>query len=289
MCQGERIAMEMRSSLHNARRCICVLQRNELLARLTTSVNFNTCQNCIPGILRTYVPHEILQRNVALSCLGLQAFATGRQVFDTSHNLKCAAINPMALRAQCSINSSINLHCRNPSSFLYGCLSNIPTSLITSEGPISLVNVQNLIDRLCSNFSSLLLSNHSMLQPVIQATSGYLSACNEYIQRFLSSLPHDVLHNTSSKLTISMTVVPDGVPIDMDQLSDGLLNCRMALRYQDSITSSLHLPPINAFNNIPIIVNWTVTVQSSSLSFLQVVCLQIKCDHDSQTFLLIGL
>ena len=144
---------------------------------------------------------------------------------------------------------------------------------MTSEGPISLINVQNLIDRLCSQFSSM-LSNQSILQPFIQATSGYLSLGHEYIKRFLSSLPHSILQNSATKLSVSMTIVPDGVPIDMDQLNNGLLNSRVALRYQDSITSSLHLPPGNAFSNIPIIVNWTVTIQSSSssLSFLQVVC-----------------
>ena len=185
---------------------------------------------------------------------------------DTSHIFK-----PVA---QCSINSFINLQWRNLLSNVYGHLSKT-TAMITSEGPISFVNVQNLIDRLCNEFNSL-LSNQSILQLVTQqATSRYLSLCHEHIQRFLSSLPHSILQNASSKLSISMTVMPDGVPIDMDQLKNGLLSSHVALRCWDSITSSLYLPPINAFNNIPIIVNWTIMIQSS-LSCLQVVCYTYK-------------
>ena len=52
-----------------------------------------------------------------------------------------------------------------------------------------------------------------------------------------------------------MTVMPDGVPIDMDQLKNGLLSSRVALGCRDSITSSLRLPPVNSFSNVPIIVN----------------------------------
>ena len=71
------------------------------------------------------------------------------------------------------------------------------TALITSEAPISFLNVQNLIDRLCSEFSSP-LPNQSILQLFTrQATSEYLS-CHEHIQTFLSSLPHSILQNTSS-------------------------------------------------------------------------------------------
>lgn len=270
-CQGERIAEEIRTLLHSARRCIC-------MEGITASVNFNTRQNCIPGIIRTYVPQEILQRNVAL---GSPAFVTRCQTFDASH-----IFNPVT---QCSINTFINLQCRNLFSSVYGRLpntNNYPIALITSEGPISFVNVQNLVDRLCSEFSSL-LSNRSILQLLTQqATSGYLSLCHEYIQTFLSSLPHDILQNASSKLSISMTVVPDGVPIDMDQLKNGLSSSCVALRCRDSITSSLHLPPVNAFNSIPIIVNWTVTIQSSPLSCLQVVCYALKCHFDKSTFIL---
>ena len=237
-------------------------------------VNFNTRQNCIPGMLRTHVPQETMQRNVALGC---PAFVTRCQMFDASHIFK-----PVA---QCSINSFINLQCRTLFSNVYGHLSNT-TAMITSEGPISFVNVQNLSDRLCGEFNSL-LSNQSILQLFTrQATSEYLSSCHEHIQTFLSNLPHGILQNASSKLSISMTVMPDGVPIDMDQLKNGLLSSRVALRCRDSITSSLHLPPINAFNNIPIIVNWTVTIQSS-LSCLQVVCyIPTKCQCDKSMFIL---
>ena len=256
MCEGERIAEEMRTLLQNARCCVCIEE-------ITSSVNFNARQNCIHGMLRAYIPQEIMQRNVALGC---PACVTRCQIFYASH-----IFNPVT---QCSINSFINLQCRNLFSNVYGHLSNTnyPTALITSEGPISFVNVQNLIDRLCSEFSSL-LSNHSILQPLTQqATSRYLSSCHEYMQTFLSSLPHGILQNASSKLSVSMTVMPDGVLIDMDQLKNGLLSSRVALRCRDSITySSLYLPPVNAFSNIPIMVNWTVTIQSS-LSCLQVVC-----------------
>ena len=87
-------------------------------------------------MLRTYIPQEILQRNIALGC---PAFVTRCQIFDASH-----IFNPVT---QCSINSFINLQCRNLFSNVYGCLSNTnyPTAPITSEGPISFVNVQNLI------------------------------------------------------------------------------------------------------------------------------------------------
>ena len=256
----------MRALHHNARCCMCIEE-------ITNLVNFNARQNCIPGMLRTHVPHEILQRNVAL---GYPAFVTRCQVSNTSHIFK-----PVA---QCSINSFINLQWRNLFSNVYGHLSNT-TALITSEGPISFLDVQNLIDRLCDEFSNLLSNLQLVTQ---QATSEYLSSCHEHIQTFLSSLPHSILQNASSILSISMTVMPDGVPIDTDQLKNGLLSSRVALRCQDSITSSLHLPPDNTFNNIPIIVNWTVTIQSS-LSCLQVVCYIYKCQCDKSTFLPLGL
>ena len=275
MCRGERIAEEMRAIHQNARRCIHI-ERNQLLSRLTSSVNFNTVQNCILEILQRNVSHTFLQRNVALGRLDIWPFVRGCQVLEASHDLTCelnSTINPRVQHSSC-LSSFINLQNSSLSSFMAASITQHHSSLINSEKPVPLVNVQDLIDTLCNKFNSLLSNQSGMLRPFIQAvtTTGYLSSCENHIQNFLSALPHSIVQNGSSKLFISMTVVPDGVPIDMDQLNNGLLNSLVALRCQDSITSSLQLPPINAFNDVSIIVNWTIMIQSSSVSFLEGVC-----------------
>ena len=95
--------------------------------------------------------------------------------------------------------------------------------------------------------------------------SGYLLLHSEYIQRYLCSLSGvyvNVLPNaSSSKLSITITVRPDC----MDHLKGGLVDSR----YQDSITGSCCMPPVDTFSNVPLIVSLTVTIQLSSL--LQVV------------------
>ena len=255
ICQRER---EMNTA-HSIR---CSMQRIDLLTSFAATVNFNAFPNCIPEFLSAHIPPEMLQRNLALGCLGSQPCMT--------------EVNPVVLSRKRDSFSSLNFinsHGMNTSS-----LSIQPTSVnqhdlssvITEngEGPIFLASVQNWIDRLCNQFS---LFKQSTLRPFVQAimTSGYLPLHVEYMQRHLSSLPGvyvNILPNaSSSKLSITITVRPDC----MDQLKGGLVDSIVACRYQDSITGSCRMPPVDTFSNVPLIVSWTVTIQPSSL--LQVV------------------
>ena len=247
----------MNTALNSIR---CSMQRINLLTAFSATVNFNAFPNCIPEFLWTRVPPEMLQRNLALGCLGSQPRMT--------------EVNPVILsRIRDSFSSFVNSRCMNTSS-----LSIQPTtvnqhdlsSVITEngEGPIFLASVQNWIDRLYNQFS---LFKQSTLRPFVQAimASGYLPLHIEYMQRHLSSLPGvyvNILPNaSSSKLSITITVRPDC----MDQLKGRLVDSIAACRYQDSITGSCRMPPVDTFSNVPLIVCWTVTIQPSSL--LQVV------------------
>ena len=238
----------------------CSMQRIDLLTSFAATVNFNAFPNCNPEFLWTRIPPEMLQRNLALGCLGSQPPMTG--------------VNPVILsRIQDSSRLFINSRCMNTSS-----LGIQPTTvnqhdlssiiMENGEGPIFIASVQNWIDRLCNQFP---LFDQSTLRPFVQAimASGYLPLHIEYMQRHLSSLPGvyvNILPNaSSSKLSIAITVRPDC----MDQLKCGLVDSIVACRYQDSITGSCRIPPVDTFSNVPLIVSWTVTIQSSSL--LQVV------------------
>lgn len=269
MCEGERIAREMNTHLNNIR---CSMQRNDLPAMLTAAVRFNTCPNCIPGFLRTHVPHEMLQRNFALGYLGLRPSVTRSQVFTVPQ----CEVNPAILsRIKDSISLFIDSHRMGTFSFMgmrqtpFGQHNMSISTTENGEGPIFLVNVQNWIDRLYQ----FLLSDQSVIQPFVQAitVSGYLPL---HIERFLSSpltkVHVSILPNTlSSKLSISITVIPDS----MDQFKSGLVDSHLACGYQGSITSSLRLPPVDTINNIPLIVSWTITIQ---LPLLQVVSYMYK-------------
>ena len=259
MCQEEKTFIEINALINDTR---CSLQRNKLLTRLTTLVRFNSRQNCICGTLRTHVQTEILQRNLALGCLNLQpSFMIGYQMFDASQILECGqglrlAINHMS-RSRYSISSSIN----SDVSFLthQQAITSVSLMMTTNfdKGPYSLVN---LSDRLCSQFKSL-LSNLPIPQPLVQA----METSRHHFTRYLSSLLHNTRSNSFfSKLSISVTVVPDGVPVDIDQLN-GFFDDGSFLRHQDSITSLLHLPSVDTVNNMPITVYWTMTLQSAPL------------------------
>ena len=248
-CEGERTAREMRILLDNTR---CSIQRDRLLAILTTLVNFNTHSNCILGILRMYTQTEMLQRNSILNSLSIRYSITSSPY-----------LYPMTTWARPVGQYDIPL-VRN------------------REGLTSFRNVQSLTDRLCSQLKNL-LSSQSLLQPfqTMPAISEYFSSHNQYIRIFLSRLLHTHVENTqshitSTKLSISITIVPNGFPMGHHQ-SSGLLNNRVTFRHQDSITSLLHLPPLSTTNNVPLIVSWTLTTQQSSL--LQVVSyiIHIQC------------
>ena len=173
MCQEGRIVTEINAQLDKMRTPV---QRDELLAILTTAVNFNTTHNCILGFLRTHISLEMLQRNLMLACQEPQVFATPNCVVD-----------PMiSSSVRNSISSFINSYCITVSSFMGTCQppviqpDAIPNTTANREGSVLIADVLDWIDR---SF------NQSVLQPFVRAvtTSRYLPLHKEYMQRILSS------------------------------------------------------------------------------------------------------
>ena len=126
MCRGETIVVEMRAIHHNARGCVYI-ERNELLSRLTSSVNFNSVQNCIPRIIQRNVSHTFLQRNVVLGHRNIWPFVRGCQVLEIS-TCECNSImDPTADRVEHSNcpSSFINLQSHSLSSFVAASLPSI--------------------------------------------------------------------------------------------------------------------------------------------------------------------
>ena len=273
MCQGERIVMEINAQLDRIRHS---MQRDDLLATLTAAVNSNTSQNCILGFLQSHIPLEMLQRNLMLGCQ------------EPLPVVKCA-VDPMTLsKVRDSISSFVNSHHTTISSFVGTCQSPVSqpdVSLHTTvirEGSVLLANMLNWID---TSF------NQSVLQPFVRAitASRHLPLHNEYMQRILSGLLSSRLPNTSSlKLSISVTVVPNDVSINMDQFTSGLMEKHIACRQQGGIFGLLRLPPVDTVSNAPLTVMWTVTIQSPNLQ--QVVsyktCMSLLINHKSK-FLLV--
>ena len=230
-------------------------QRDDLLATLTAAVNLNTSQNCVLGYLQSHTSLEILQRNLMLGCLELQVSAMPKCVID-----------PMILsRVRDFISSFINLHHTTIFSFMSTSQPpvgqpdvSLPT-IGNRERSTLLANVLNWTDR---SF------DQSVLQPFVRAitTSRHVPLHNEYMQRILSGLLSSRLPSTlSSKLSISVTVVPS---INMDQFTSGLMEKHMACRHQGGIVGLLRLPPVDTINNGPLIVMWTVTIQSPNLLYV---------------------
>jgi len=92
-----------------------------------------------------------------------------------------------------------------------------------------------------------------------------METSRHHFTRHLSNLLHNTQSNSFiSKLSISVTVVPNVVPVGMDQLNR-FFDDGSVLRHQDSITSLLHLPSVDTVNNMPITVYWTITLQSAPL------------------------
>ena len=252
MCQGERIVTEINAQLDRMRTSV---RRDDLLATLTTAVSFNTNQNCILEFLRTHMPLEILQRNLMLGCQEPQVFAILKYVID-----------PMILsRVRNFISSFINSHRTTVSSFMGTCQPPViqpdalPNTTANREGSIFLANVLNWINR---SF------NQSVLQPFVRAiaASRYVSLHNEYMQTIFSSLLSNLLPNSlSAKLSISVTVVPNDVPMNMDQFTSGLMGKHVTCRHQGGIFGLLRLPPVDTVSSAPLIVMWTLTIESSNL------------------------